>query len=76
VIKKQARIIVKEQYGLNINIEQEGAYEEQKLTCAEDIALKVKGLLDHSGPSNMAFTDGPIDKNVSQFFFLSKKDLT
>lgn len=62
MIKKEARIIVEEQYGLNINMEDANA-----------IALKVKGLLDETGPSNMAFTDGPMDKNVTQFFFLSKQ---
>lgn len=50
-------------------MEEEG----QRLTWAEGIALKVKALLDNTGPSNMPFTDGPSDKNVSQFFSTSIK---
>ena len=42
----------------------------------ERIALKVQGVLDDAGPSNMAFMDGPNDHNVNQISFLSKKDLT
>ena len=29
------------------------------------IAMKVQGLLDDTGPSNMAFTDGPSDLKVN-----------
>jgi hypothetical protein len=43
---------------------------------AERIALKVQGLLDATGLSNMAFTDGPSDRNVSQLFFFLKEELT
>ena len=40
------------------------------------IASKVRGLLDDSGPSNMVFTDGPIDEYVNQFSSPSREDLT
>jgi hypothetical protein len=62
-LKKDARLIVEKQYGfLNIDGEPDDNW-------AEQVALKVQGLLDEAGPSNMAFTDGPRDHNVSQFFF-------
>lgn len=59
---------MEKQYAL-LNIDNEDNW-------AEGIALKVQGLLDDAGPSNMAFTDGPSDHNVNQFSFLSKEDLT
>jgi hypothetical protein len=40
---------------------------------ADVVAIKVRGLLNEAGPSNMAFTDGPTDVNVSHFCFQSKK---
>ena len=43
---------------------------------AEGVAIKVQGLLNDAGQSNMAFTDGPSDHNVSQNFFFSKQNLT
>jgi hypothetical protein len=49
-----------------LNVEDKSIFEAQKLTWTAGIALKVKGLLD-----NIAFTDGPIDKNVSQISFVS-----
>jgi hypothetical protein len=58
--------MVEKQYRL-LEINEEGAYEMQKLSLVEGIALRVKGLLDNSGPSNMAFTDGEVDKFASSF---------
>jgi hypothetical protein len=61
---------VERQYALlNVN-------REDSVTWAEGVALKVKGLLDDAGPTNMAFTDGPSDLYVSLFFFRSQEDLT
>ena len=57
MLKKDARLIVEKQYGLlNTNGED---------NWAEGGAMKVQGLLDDAGPSNMAFTDGPNDLNMN-----------
>ncbi|KAF8811863.1 hypothetical protein BYT27DRAFT_7208111 [Phlegmacium glaucopus] len=63
-VKKEARFIVEKQYHLLEINNEEGAYEIQELSPAEGIALRVKELLDNSGPSNMAFTDGQADKHA------------
>jgi hypothetical protein len=65
--KKGARLIVEEQYGLLQIKNGEGATEIPELIWAQGIALKVRGLLDDSGQSNMPFTDGEADINVSFF---------
>lgn len=69
MLKKEARLIIEKQYGLqNTNCED---------NWVESVALKVRSLLDDTGPSNMAFTDGPIDINVNKSFsFFSKENLT
>lgn len=60
-IKKDTRVLVIEHYNLgNIN----GVCQE-----ASAIALRIQGLLDPSGPSNMPFTDGPMDRDVGLPFF-------
>jgi hypothetical protein len=60
-LKKAARIIVQKQYTLlKPEVADLGAW-------AESIALKVKHLLDDSGPLTMVCTDSPlaIDEHVS-----------
>jgi hypothetical protein len=59
MLKKEARLIVERQYSL-LNVDGEENW-------SNTVALKVRHLLDDEGPSNMAFTDGPNDHNVSHF---------
>jgi hypothetical protein len=64
-LKKEARLIVERQYAL-VNVNGEDGW-------AKSVAIKVRGLLDDAGPSNMDFTDGPSDCNVSQISLPQKK---
>jgi hypothetical protein len=64
-LKKEAWLIVEKQYTL-VNADGEDGW-------AAGIALKVRGLLDDAGPSNMDFTDGPSDCNVNQIFLPQNK---
>ena len=43
---------------------------------AENIAHKVRVLLDESGPLSMVFTDSPINEHVGQSLLSCSNDLT